>query len=88
MLLVADLEDEMKKKQVGRVQEKWKILVYADDLIILVKNEEGMKEIMKRIEKYLKKKSYNWIQINKKWSVLRGEEVERKRLSGSEKVKE
>lgn len=64
LLLVADLEDEMKKEQVGGMQvrsERFWSLVYADDLVILAKNEEGMKEIMKRMEKYLKRKK---LQLN------------------------
>lgn len=31
-------------------------LAYADDLIIMAKSEEGMKEMLKRMEKYLKRK--------------------------------
>lgn len=59
LLLVADLEEEMKKSQVRRVQvgsERLWSLAHADDLAILAKNEEGMKEMMKRMEKYLKRK--------------------------------
>lgn len=59
LLLVADLEEEMKKGQVGGLQvgsERLWSLAYADDLVILAKNEKGMKEMMKRMEKYLKRK--------------------------------
>lgn len=31
-------------------------LAYADDLVIMAKSEEGMKEMLKRLEKYLKRK--------------------------------
>jgi len=36
-------------------------LAHADDLVLLVKNEESMKEIMRRLEKYLR---YKNLQLN------------------------
>jgi len=36
-------------------------LTYADDLVLLVKNEESMKEVMRRLERYLRDKN---LQLN------------------------
>jgi len=36
-------------------------LAYADDLVLLAKNEESMKETMKRLERYLRNKN---LQLN------------------------
>jgi len=33
-------------------------LAYADDLVLLAKNEESMKEIMTRLERYLRDKNF------------------------------
>lgn len=58
-LLIADIEEKMKKGQVGGVQvgrERIWSLAYADDLVIMARSEEGMKEMLKRMQKYLKKK--------------------------------
>jgi len=63
-LVIADVEEEMKKGQVGGVwigKNKMWTLSYADDLVLLVKNEESMKEIMKRLERYLRNKN---LQLN------------------------
>lgn len=58
-ILVADVQEEPKKGRIGGVQvEKERIwsLAYADDLVLLAKNKERMKKIMKRMEQYLKRK--------------------------------
>lgn len=58
-IIIADLEEEMRKGQVGGVQigkERIWSLAYADDLVLLAKSEEGMKEMVKRMKNYLKKK--------------------------------
>lgn len=63
-LLIADVEEEMKKGQVGGIRigkERIWTLAYADDLVIMAKSEEGMKEMLKRMERYLKLKK---LQLN------------------------
>jgi len=62
-LVIADMEEEMKKGQVGEVwigKNRIWTLTYAD-LILLAKNEESMKETMKRLERYLRNKN---LQLN------------------------
>lgn len=49
----------LSKSQIGRVRiERERIwsLAYADDLVLLTKNEESMKKMMKRTERYLREK--------------------------------
>lgn len=63
-ILIADAEEELKKGRIGGVQigkERIWSLAYADDLVLLTKNEEGMKEMMKKMERYLKRKK---LQLN------------------------
>lgn len=63
-ILIADLEEELKKGRIGGVQiGKGRIwsLAYADDLVLLAKNEEKIEEMMKRMERYLKRKK---LQLN------------------------
>ncbi|KMQ82105.1 rna-directed dna polymerase from mobile element jockey-like protein [Lasius niger] len=63
-ILIADVEEEMKKGQVGGVlvgKERIWTLAYADDLVILAKSEEGMEEMLKRMERFLKRKK---LQLN------------------------
>jgi len=56
-LVIADVEEEVKKGQVsGALIGREKILAYADDLVLLAKNEESMKEII-RLERYLRDKN-------------------------------
>lgn len=62
-LCTADLENYMKEEQADGVIEKsngvreqfW-TLAYADDIILLTKKPKKLKEIMKRLEKYLREK--------------------------------
>jgi len=59
-LVIADVEEEIKKGQVGGVligKNRIWTLTYADDLVLLAKNKESMKEIMKRLERYLRNKN-------------------------------
>jgi len=63
-ILIADVEEKMRKGQVGGVlveEERIWTLAYADDLVILAKSEEGMKEMLKRMERFLKRKK---LQLN------------------------
>lgn len=61
-ILIADIEEELKKGRTGGVligkRRIWS-LAYADDLVLLAKNEEGIKEMIKRMERYLKRKKYS-----------------------------
>jgi len=63
-LVITDVAEKMKKGQVDGVLIKknriW-TLAYADDLVLLAKNKEGMKERMKRLERYLRDKN---LQLN------------------------
>jgi len=48
-----DIEKELERGQVGSAQverERFRTLAYADDLVLLAKNEEGLKEMMRRME--------------------------------------
>jgi len=50
----------MKKGQVGGVligKHRIWMLAYADDLVLLEKNEEGIKKIMRRLERHLRGKA-------------------------------
>jgi len=63
-LIIADVKEETKKGQVGRVligKDRIWTLAYADDLVLLAKNEESMKEIMRSLERYLRDKN---LQLN------------------------
>lgn len=58
------------KGQIGGVRigrERIWSLAYADDLVLLRKNEKSMKEMMKRTERYLKEKK---LQLNAKQSKM------------------
>jgi len=63
-LVIANVEEEIKKEQVGGVwlgKNRIWTLAYADDLVLLAKNEESMKETMKRLERYPRNKN---LQLN------------------------
>jgi len=63
-LVIADVKEEMKKGQIGGLligKNRIWTLVYADDLVLLIKNEESMKETIKRLERYLRNKN---LQLN------------------------
>ena len=56
---VFDLEETMKEGQLGGIvvgNSKIWTLSYADDIALIAKSEEELKYMMKRFEKYLKKK--------------------------------
>jgi len=56
---VSDLEEEMEKGQTGGVmigKEKFWMITYADDIVLLVKREMDLKEMMKRFRRFLEKK--------------------------------
>jgi len=63
-LVIVDVEEEMKKGQVGGVligKNRIWTLTNADDLVLLAKNKESMKKIMRRLERYLRDKN---LQLN------------------------
>lgn len=60
-IYVTDLEDKMKKEQLGGIavaREKFWTITYADDIvfILLIKNEEDLKEMLKRFRKFMERK--------------------------------
>lgn len=49
----------MRKEQTGRVtigKEKFWMMIYADDMVLLAKREEDLKGMIKRLRKYIEKK--------------------------------
>lgn len=57
---LADLEKELKKVQEGGVVlERKKIYSYADNVALMFTTSEGLKEMIKRLGKYLEKKAWN-----------------------------
>lgn len=58
-IYIMDLEEEMKRGQVGGIvvgKEKFWTIMYADDIVLLAKSEAELKEMMKRFKKFLEKK--------------------------------
>lgn len=63
MLLLADLEKEMIRRDLGEIMLKTgNTLGYTDNVVIMTVNEEGINELMARLQRYLKKKR---LEINK-----------------------
>jgi len=52
-------EERTSRRSIGK-NKIW-TLAYADDLVLLAKNEESMKETMKRLDRYLRNK---YLQVN------------------------
>lgn len=58
-LLVADMEEELERVKWGGVrlgEKKVFSLAYADDMVLLVEEEGGMRSMIERLERYLDKK--------------------------------
>lgn len=58
-LLMADLEEELRKGRWGGIrlgEQKIYSLVYADDVVLLAENEEGMKAMMSTLKGYVERK--------------------------------
>jgi len=58
-IFLMDLETEMRKEQLGGVvvgKEKVWSIIYADDIVLLAKSEQELKNMMSRFKKYLRKK--------------------------------
>lgn len=59
MILLANLEEDIRKSCWGGIKvgdEKIYTLLYANDVVLLAENEEEMKCIMARLDRYLGKK--------------------------------
>jgi len=59
IILLADLEEEMKKVKWGRIRlggRRVYDLEYADDMVLLAEGEEEMRSMIERLERYLDKK--------------------------------
>lgn len=59
-LMLADVDEKLEKGEWGGIRlKKRKIytLTYADDIALLADDEENLKEMMERLEKYLDRKS-------------------------------
>lgn len=57
-ILIADLEEELKRREQGEIKVKRKkiyTLAYAD-VVLLAKEEEGMRVMIYRLERYLREK--------------------------------
>lgn len=68
-------------RKVGRVKlgrRKLKVLGYADDLVILIEEEEGMRWLMKRLETYLDRKGLV-LNVEKTKVIRFGREEKRKK---------
>lgn len=58
-LMIADLEEGLGKDGIGGIGlggKKVKVLGYADDLVMLAEDEEGMRWLLERLERYLDRK--------------------------------
>lgn len=58
-IMMGDLEERLGMDIIGGVEvggEKLKVLAYADDLVILAEDEEGMRWLLKRLERYCDEK--------------------------------
>lgn len=59
ILLMADLEEEMRRGGWGGMrvsEEKIYILAYADDVAVMAEDEDGIRGLMDRMERYLDEK--------------------------------
>jgi len=58
-ILIADLEKELGEEGVGGIKlggERLRVLGYADDIIIMTEEEEGMRWLLRKLERYLDRK--------------------------------
>ena len=58
-IMIADLGRRLERDDIGGVkvgQRKVKVLGYADDLVLLAEDEEGMRWMIKRLERYMEEK--------------------------------
>lgn len=70
--MLADLDEELEKGGWERVKLRWSkifLLAYADDVALVAKDKEDMKEMIKELEKYVERKG---LEVNvKKIKVMR-----------------
>jgi len=59
-IYLMDLEAEMRKEQLGGMvvmgKEKFWLITYADDIVLVAKSEQELKSMMRRLKKYIDKK--------------------------------
>jgi len=93
-IYVLDLEEEMEKEQIRGIvigKEKFGIIMYADDIVLLARRKAELKEMMKRFRRFLKRKDLSLspdkskIMIFEKEWYSKGEE--QRRENGNEKKK-
>jgi len=66
-IMIADLKEEIKKVKWGGIkigEERVYTLAYADDIVLLAEDEEGMRSMMGRLEGYMEKKRLE-LNVNK-----------------------
>jgi len=66
-IMIADLEEEMKKVKWGGIkigEGRIYTLVYADDIVLLAEDKEGMRSMIARLEGYMEKKRLE-LNVNK-----------------------
>lgn len=71
-------------------KEKIWILAHADDIVLLAKNSKELKEMMKRLKKYLREKKVVFrldVEKSKKLSYLRKIEERGRKKNGSGEAK-
>lgn len=71
-VLIGDIEEALDRDKMGGVRigrEKLKVLGYADNLVLLTEEEEGMRWLLKRLEKYCEE---NGLEVNtRKTKIIR-----------------
>ncbi|XP_024884387.1 uncharacterized protein LOC112462700 [Temnothorax curvispinosus] len=82
-VFTSDLEEELTRGLVGGMRiEQGRIwtLAYADDIVLLAREEEALEEMIKRLEKYLRKRKLELnVEKSKILKFRRGEGVEREK---------
>lgn len=58
-IVISDMEEELEKVQGGGInlgKERIRTISYADDMAIIAEDEESLKRMLKKLERYLKRK--------------------------------
>ncbi|KMQ89609.1 rna-directed dna polymerase from mobile element jockey-like protein, partial [Lasius niger] len=93
-IYIEDLEDEMKRGQIGGIKinrEKVWSIMYADDVVLLAETEGELKDTMRRFRKYLGRKKLLLNAEKSKVLVFekgRGKKRERSWMWGGDKIEE
>jgi len=87
--MMADMEEEMRKRGWGGVKirgETIYTLAYADDVVLLADEKDGMRCMMRNFEKYIKEKGFE-LNVDKSKVVRfrKGGEREKRRSGGGGK---